>query len=115
MSHFAKIDENNTVIQVAVGDDALPEEGKLWFEKTFGGRWIKTSYNGNIRKNFAGIGFYYDESKDAFIPPRPYESWVLNEETCLWEPPKQVPDDSSLGYDWSEELLDWVPIDFNLN
>ena len=96
MAHFAEINENNIVIRVLVTDDTYPEEGKLWLEETFGGTWIKTSYNtiGNVhllggqplRKNFAGIGYYYDEQLDAFIPPKPKEDgFVLNTTTGLWE------------------------------
>lgn len=101
MAHWAQIDENNTVIQVTVGSNDDPDEGLAWLEENLGGRWLKTSYNtvGGIhlaggtplRKNYAGIGFTYDEQRDAFIPPRPNPLWVLNEETCLWEPPVVTP------------------------
>lgn len=94
MAHFAKIDENNFVIQViVVHDNELLDNGVeseikgiAFCELLLGGNWIQTSYNGNIRKNFAGIGYTYDEQRDAFIPPKPDEGdWVLNEETCQWE------------------------------
>lgn len=88
MAHWAEIDENNIVLRVLVGDNNDPagDEGYQWLVDNLGGRWIKTSYNGNIRKNFAGIGCIYDEVRDAFIPPKPETGeWVLNEETCLWE------------------------------
>lgn len=88
MAHWAEIDSNNIVLRVTVGDNNDPagDEGYSWLIENLGGRWIKTSYNGNIRKNFAGIGYTYDEARDAFIPPKPEEGdWVLNEETCLWE------------------------------
>lgn len=86
MAHWAELDKNNNVIRVIVGDNTMPNEGYDWIIDNLGGRWIQTSYNNNFRKNFAGIGFTYDEQKDAFIPPQPDPSWVLNEETCRWEP-----------------------------
>ena len=107
MSHFAEIDENNIVIQVLVGDNDLPNEGYDWFIENLGGTWIKTSYNGNIRKNYAGIGMHYDESKDAFIAPKPFESWLLNEETCNWEAPTPWPINDK-EYTWDEPSLSWV-------
>jgi hypothetical protein len=98
MSHFAEIDENNIVLRVLVGNDNDPagDEGLQWFHDNLGGTWIKTSYNtkGGVhlegrtpfRKNFAGIGYTYDQQKDAFIPPMPEQgTWILNEDTCLWE------------------------------
>ena len=88
MSHWAEIDETNTVFRVLVGDNNDPagDEGYQWLIDNFGGNWIKTSYNGNIRKNFAGIGYLYDPVRDAFIPPKPDgDQWVLNENTCQWE------------------------------
>ena len=88
MAHWAEIDNDNKVIRVLVGDNNDPagDEGYKWLVDNLGGRWIKTSYNSNIRKNFAGIEFTYDEQRDAFIPPKPEEGdWILNEETCLWE------------------------------
>jgi hypothetical protein len=87
MSHWAEIDENNKVIRVTVGDDNDPsgDEGYQWLLDNLGGTWIKTSYNGNIRKNYAGIGYSYDEARDAFIAPKPSESHILNEDTCQWE------------------------------
>jgi hypothetical protein len=87
MAHWAEIDENNTVIRVTVGDNNDPagDEGYQWLLDNLGGTWIKTSYNANIRKNFAGIGSTYDEVRDAFIPPKPSGSYVLNEDTCRWE------------------------------
>jgi hypothetical protein len=106
MSHFAEIDENNTVTRVLVGDNNMPNEGYDWVVETFSGRWVKTSYNNNIRKNFAGVGFTYDETLDAFIPPKPYDSWILNEDTCLWDPPVSRPNDDQ-SYIWNEEDLVW--------
>jgi hypothetical protein len=84
MSHWAEIDENKIVLRVLVGDDNEPDEGEA-FMNSLGGTWIKTSYTGSIRKNYAGIGYTYDEDRDAFIAPKPSESCVLNEDTCQWE------------------------------
>lgn len=99
MAHWAQIDENNTVIQVTVGSNDDPDEGYQWLIDNLGGRWIKTSYNtvGGVhltggtplRMNYAGIGFTYDETRDAFIPPQPDPTWVLDENTCLWSPPAE--------------------------
>jgi hypothetical protein len=90
MSHFAEVDENNLVLRVVVGDnnDKKGDEGYSWLIENLGGTWIKTSYNGTIRKNFAGIGFTYDENRDAFIAPQPSEDAVLDEETCQWVLPE---------------------------
>lgn len=87
MAHWAEIDKDNVVLRVTVGDNNDPagDEGYSWLINNLGGRWVKTSYNNNIRKNFAGIGSIYDEQRDAFIPPKPEGNWVLNEETCRWE------------------------------
>jgi hypothetical protein len=88
MAHWAEIDENNIVLRVTVGDNEDPngDEGYQWLVDNFGGTWIKTSYNKNIRKNFAGVGATYDPVRDAFIAPKPEEgNWVLNEDTCQWE------------------------------
>jgi hypothetical protein len=88
MSHWAEIDKNNKVIRVLVGDNNDPagDEGYQWLIDNLGGTWVKTSYNGTIRKNFAGIGYTYDPARDAFIPPKPeIGEWVLNEDTCIWE------------------------------
>lgn len=88
MAHWAEIDNTNTVLRVLVGDNNDPagDEGYQWLIDNLGGTWIKTSYNGNIRKNFAGIGYIYDPVRDAFIPPMPEEGhWALNESTCQWQ------------------------------
>lgn len=106
MSHFAELDANNVVLRVLVGDNNLPNEGYDWFVENLGGKWVQTSYNKNFRKNFAGIGFTYDETRDAFIPPKPFNSWTLNETTCLWEPPIPYPTDGKI-YDWDEESQTW--------
>jgi hypothetical protein len=96
MSHFAKI-ENGIVTEVIVAEQD--------FIDAIEGDWVQTSYNANIRKNFAGIGFTYDRIKDAFIPPKPFASWTLNEDTYLWEPPVPMPTDKP--YDWDEDTLSW--------
>jgi hypothetical protein len=88
MSHWAEIDLTSKVIRVLVGDNNDPngDEGYQWLVDNLGGTWIKTSYNGTIRKNFAGIGYTYDPIRDAFILPKPkIGEWVLNEDTCKWE------------------------------
>ena len=105
MSHWAEIDENNIVLRVLVGNNSEPDEGEA-FMNSLGGTWVKTSYNGNIRKNFAGIGMVYDAERDAFIGIQPYPSWVLNEETCRWEAPVAYPTDGIM-YVWDEETTNW--------
>ena len=107
MSHWAELDENNIVIRVTVGrnDDPNGDEGYQWLIDNHGGRWIQTSYNGNIRKNFAAIGGYYDEVNDVFIPPKPYESWILNEELYIWQPPIPYPQDGF--YYWNQDEESW--------
>jgi len=124
MSHFAKLDENNVVTFVTVGrqeDDGREQE---LFERT-GDIYKQTSYNTRggvhydpetgepsedqskaLRFNYAGIGFTYDEERDAFVPPKPFESWVLNEETCLWKAPLPYPDGGG-EYTWNEETGSW--------
>ena len=86
MSHWAELDENNIVLRVTVGDNNDPngDEGYQWLLNNLGGTWVKTSYNGNIRKNFAGIGFTYDELRDAFIAPEPDNATGFDENTCQW-------------------------------
>jgi len=85
MSHWAELDNNNKVIRVTVGDNNLPDEGYQWLIDNLGGKWIKTSYNGNLRFNFAGIGDTYDESMDAFISQQCHDEAVLNVETARWD------------------------------
>jgi hypothetical protein len=111
MSHFAQLDENNVVLQVLVGDNNDPagDEGYQWFVDNLGGTWVKTSYNGNIRKNYAGINYTYDPIRDAFIAPKPYESWLLEEETCQWKAPVAYPTDGVV-YEWDETITDWKAI-----
>lgn len=113
MAHFAQLDENNIVIGVVVinNDDCLDADGNesedvgVAFCKTLFGEdtiWKQTSYNGNIRKNYAGIGDTYDATRDAFIAPQPYASWTLDEDTCRWEPPISRPEGEG-PYVWNEE------------
>ena len=114
MSHWAELDENNLVIRVTVGDNNDPagDEGYQWLIDNLGGRWVKTSYNAatnGYRKNFAGEGYSFDEQLDAFIPPKPFASWALNEETCQWAAPVPYPSDG-LVYQWNEELGDWQAV-----
>lgn len=122
MAHYACLDENNVVVKVITGRNEY--EGDVDWEKEYervtGFKCKRTSYNthgnthpsGNpFRKNYAGIGGIYDEERDAFIPPSLYPSWVLNEETCLWEPPLPYPDDGHY-YEWDEETISWgEPLD----
>lgn len=133
MAHFAQLDENNTVLQVIVvsNEDAGPSpglQGEAFCHNLLGGRWKQTSYNtrGGVhfssvtnqpdggtpfRKNYAGIGYTYDETRDAFIPPSPYPSWVLNEDTCWWEAPVPYPTDPApegYFYEWNEATTSWV-------
>ena len=89
MAHWAEINEDKIVLRVLVGSNDEPDEGYQWLMDNLGGTWIKTSYNGNIRKNFAGTGYTYDQIRDAFIAPKPFESWILNEDTCQWEEPTE--------------------------
>jgi hypothetical protein len=105
MSHFAKIDSNNIVTQVIVAEQDFINSGAVGDSFL----WIQTSYNNNFRKNFAGIGYTYDKTRDAFIPPQPYPSWALNEDTCLWECPVARPDDGNI-YNWNEETQAWDEI-----
>ena len=114
MAHFAEVDENNIVTRVLVTDNFDPngDEGYQWLLDTFGGTWVKTSYNGTIRKNFAGIGHVYDETRDAFIAPQPFDSWILNEETCRYEAPIAYPIDGK-AYIWDEATTNWVEIGEN--
>lgn len=112
MAHFAELDENNVVVRVLVTDNNAPNEGLDWLLKTFGGNWIQTSYNRTIRKHFAGIGYFYNEELDAFIPPKPYPSWLLNEQDCTWQSPKPKPDDG-FSYYWDESSLNWQLKDFS--
>ena len=113
MSHFAKV-ENGIVTQVIVAEQDVIDSG------LFGTGWVQTSYNTQggqhpegrpLRKNYAGIGYTYDLTRDAFIPPKPYSSWVLNETTCLWEAPTAMPNDDKKYY-WDEATLSWVEVTY---
>jgi len=105
VSHFAKIDNNNIVTDVIVAEQDFINSGVVGDSFL----WIQTSYNKNFRKNFAGIGYTYDKTRDAFIPPQPYPSWTLNEDTCLWECPVAYPDDGKM-YNWNETDKQWDEI-----
>lgn len=118
MAHFAQLNDENLVTQVIVvanadtaDQDGVENEaiGIEFCTNLLGGRWVQTSYNANIRKNYAGIGYKYDETLDAFIPPQPFESWTLNEETAQWEAPTPYPDDGK-RYSWDEATTSWVEI-----
>ena len=111
MAHFAKLRIGNIVEQVVVvsNDIATTEQAGIEFLKSLYGEhtnWKQTSYNHNIRKNFAGIDYKYDETKDAFISPKPFNSWILNEDTCRWEAPVERPEDNN-KYFWNETTLTW--------
>ena len=115
MAHYAFLDNNNTVTEVIAGRDEYETvDGISDWEAYYGEfrnqRCVRTSYNGNIRKNYAGIGFVYDEGRDAFIPLQPFPSWVLNETTCLWDAPVPYPDDGQ-PYSWDEDTVSWAQID----
>jgi hypothetical protein len=109
MAHFAELDANNVILRVLVVHNSLEHRGAEFLANDLGlgGRWIQTSYSGTIRKNFAGIGFTYDESRDAFIAPKPFESWLLDEQTCKWVAPKPYPNDGNF-YSWDESKGNWV-------
>jgi len=117
MAHFAEIDQKGVVTRVIVvnNSDILDESGneseaigRNFCSNLLGGNWIQTSYNRNFRKNYAGIGHKYDSTMDAFIPPKPYPSWVLNNETCVWESPIPMPSDGECY--WNEEKQEWEKI-----
>lgn len=118
MAHFAELDTNNVVLRVIVVhnnelmDNGQESEAKgiAFCQSLFGGNWIQTSYNANIRKNYAGIGYTYDPTRDAFIPPKPFASWLLNEDTCQWQAPVPYPTDGK-RYSWDESTLSWKEIE----
>jgi len=114
MAHYAFLDNDNIVTEVIVGiDETELIEGKdpeSWYGEFRGQTCKRTSYNGNYRKNYAGIGYTYDEELDAFISPKPYDSWALNEGTCQWEAPAKYPEDGKL-YFWNESEQNWVSVD----
>ena len=120
MANFANLNENNEVINVIVISNDIIGEPNFIFPKTeilgqhfilnvlkLSGNWRQTSYNNTFRKNYAGIGYTYDEERDAFIPPKSYPSWILNEDTCLWDSPTPHPNDG-YNYIWNEDTLSWV-------
>ena len=121
MAHFAKINVNtNQVVHVSVVDNWNLVDGEgnevdaigiAYLESVHGSDsnyiWRQTSYNGNLRKNYAGIGMTWDAGRNAFIPPKPFNSWTLNEDTCRWDPPTPMPNDGKM-YSWNEETLSWV-------
>ncbi len=114
MSHFAQIDENNIVTQVIVIEQDVVDTGLFGDPAS----WIQTSYNTHggvhtlggtpLRKNYAGIGYTYDSTRDAFIPSKPYASWILNEDTCLWEAPTPMPVEEGKIFVWNEDTTSWV-------
>ena len=112
MAHYAFLDENNIVTEVITGiDETQLIEGldpETWYSNLRGQTCKRTSYNNNIRFNYAGIGMSYDADRDAFIAPKPYNSWLLDEATCQWKAPVVYPTDG-LMYEWNEELIDWQP------
>lgn len=117
MAHFAQT-ENNIVTKVIVvsNQDILDENGQESEQKgidfcsnLLGGTWIQTSYNGKIRKNYAGIGYKYDATLDAFIPPQPFASWVLDESTAQWKAPVDRPTDDKM-YIWDENTTSWIEV-----
>lgn len=120
MAHFAQLDDDNVVLQVIVvnNNDCLDENGSeseavgVAFCKSILGettRWKQTSYNGNMRFNYAGIGYQYDPIRNAFIPPKPYASWLLDEATCRWTAPVPYPQDGKI-YTWDEATTSWVEV-----
>lgn len=121
MAHYAELDENNIVVRVIPGVNENEKDGETIYREYTGSVWKRTSYNTvegkhrlggtPFRKNYAGIGFYYDEIRDAFIPPRPFNSWILNEEKCAWDPPVPYPIDGKL-YKWDESVTNWVELVF---
>ena len=125
MAHFAQLDENNVVTQVIVvsnnelldaGGQEREEMGIGFCQRLFGGNWKQTSYNHNFRKRYAGIGYTYNAELDAFVPPKPHASWVLNTEEAIWEAPVAMPSDAGQGdppkaYTWDEETTSWKEVE----
>jgi hypothetical protein len=111
MAHFAELDADNIVVRVLVVPNEQENRGHdyLATDLGLGGTWVQTSYNATIRKNYAGMGYTYDSVRDAFIPPKPYASWVLNEETCNWDAPTPYPTDDKM-YTWDEATTSWVEV-----
>ena len=116
MAHYAELDSNGVVLRVIVvankdtaDANGVEKEsiGKAFCERLFGGNWVQTSYNGNFRKRYAGIGYKYYPGLNAFVPPEPYPSWSLNSETADWEPPVPMPTDGKM-YAWDEAQQAWI-------
>jgi hypothetical protein len=119
MAHFAELDANNVVLRVVVignkdtaDANGVEKEyiGAAFCERLFGGTWKQTSYNGSFRKNYAGIGYTYDVGRDAFLPLKPYQTWVLDEDKCIWISPVPKPEDASMEnqYTWDDSTVSWV-------
>lgn len=127
MAHFAELNQDNQVLRVVVvgNNDCKDQYGQeseevgIQFCKSLFGQetiWRQTSYNGNIRKNYAAIGYTYDDMRNAFIPPKPYESWRLNEATCLWESPVPMPEqdpENPAVYNWDEQNQEWKKVEIS--
>lgn len=112
MAYFANIDEKNIVTQVIfVDDESAPDEktGANYCNSVIPGNWIQTSYNSRIRKNYAGVGYFYNKELDAFIPPKPFESWSLDEDRCIWISPIEKPIDGE--WFWDEKSTSWVQVE----
>ena len=114
MAHYAFLDVNNIVTEVITGSNETEivngiSDWEQYYENLRNQVCKRTSYNNNIRKNYAGIGYTYDETRDAFIPPKPYPSWVLNEDSCVWEAPVPYPDETK-PYKWDEDNQEWVEV-----
>ena len=105
MKYWAEVGASGNVLRVIVADDV---NGHAWLAEWLGGTWVETNMDGSLRKNYAGIGYSYDADRDAFIPPQPYASWVLDEDTCLWVAPIAYPADGV--HVWDEEAGDWVEV-----
>jgi hypothetical protein len=116
MAHYAFLNGNNIVTEVITGiDETELIEGldtETWYSNFRGQVCKRTSYNGNIRKNYAGLGYSYDSERDAFIAPKPFDSWLLNEATCVWQAPTPYPTDG-FTYSWNESQLSWELRDFS--
>lgn len=116
MAYYAELDENNVVLRVIPGVDETQKDGEAIYKEVSGKVWKRTSYNTKdgihlngktpFRKNYASIGFTYDPVRDAFIPPKPYPSWILNEFKCNWDAPVSPPNDDKL-YEWNEQTQKW--------
>lgn len=116
MAHWAELDENNIVLRVTVGSNDEPDEGYGWIVENLGGRWVQTSYNGNFRKKFAGMGDIYHEDGDVFTGPQPFPSWSLDD-NYDWQAPIPKPDNAwslsnldGVQYEWDEENLSWIEV-----